>query len=86
MSRVERIEVRFAELIPHEVENGVRYVSRKYATATHLCCCGCGNKVVTPLKRGGWHLSATGDSVTLYPSIGNWSFPASLIIGYEPIV
>jgi hypothetical protein len=29
---------------------GVIYISERYATAVHLCCCGCGYEVVTPLK------------------------------------
>ncbi|WP_395742379.1 DUF6527 family protein [Prosthecobacter sp.] len=46
----------------------------EFATVIHLCACGCGNKVVTPLKRAGWELSYTEDGVSLYPSIGCWSF------------
>src|SRR5882724_1644809 len=75
MSRVERIQPEFVEFIPSAPHSGVLYVSRKYQTATHLCCCGCGNKVVTPLKPGGWKLTTKGDTVTLYPSIGSWSLP-----------
>jgi hypothetical protein len=40
----------------------------------HLCACGCGNRVVTPLSPKGWRLIFDG-SFSLYPSIGNWSFP-----------
>ena len=75
MSRVERIRVEFVEFIPGTPESGVLYVSRKYQTATHLCCCGCGNRVVTPLKPGGWRLITKRETVTLYPSIGSWSLP-----------
>jgi hypothetical protein len=75
MSREQTIKVDFVQFIPRTLQSGVLYVSRKYRTATHLCCCGCGNKVVTPLKAGGWKLSTVRDEVTLYPSIGNWSFP-----------
>ncbi|MET8893193.1 DUF6527 family protein [Streptomyces albogriseolus] len=41
----------------------------------HLCCCGCGNKVVTPLSPTNWSLTFDGDSISLSPSIGNWSYP-----------
>lgn len=75
MSRLSAIEARFVDFIPAAPAPGVLYVSRKYSTATHLCCCGCGNKVVTPLKPGGWRLATTADTVSLHPSIGNWSFP-----------
>lgn len=62
----------FVEFIPESLEPAVLYVSRKYKTAAHLCCCGCGTRVVTPLKAGGWRLNNKG-GVTLSPSIGNWA-------------
>lgn len=65
----------FVEFIPEALEDGKLYVSHKYATAVHKCCCGCGNKVVTPLSPTGWRLTVSGQYVSLYPSIGNWSFP-----------
>src|SRR5688500_16775332 len=58
MSRIEDIEPELVDYIPATPRSGVLYVSRKYQTATHLCCCGCGAKVVTPLKPGGWKLTA----------------------------
>ncbi len=75
MSRTNRIKAAFVEFIPKALEPGVLYISTKYQTATHLCCCGCGNKVVTPLKPGGWTVRIHGDKVSLFPSIGNWSLP-----------
>lgn len=75
MSRIENISAEFVEFIPSTLKDGVLYVSQKYRTATHLCCCGCGNKIVTPLKPGGWQLNTRHGAVTLYPSIGSWSLP-----------
>jgi len=75
MSRIEGITPRYVEFIPAALESGVLYISRKYKTATHLCCCGCGNKVVTPLKPGGWQLTDKAGEITLYPSIGSWNLP-----------
>jgi Family of unknown function (DUF6527) len=75
MTRIETLQTEFVDFIPAKLEAGIIYVSRKYLTASHLCCCGCGNKVVTPLKPGGWKLTTTGNSITLCPSIGNWNFP-----------
>jgi hypothetical protein len=75
MSRVETIKAVYIDAIPASLENGVIYISQKYRTASHLCACGCGNKVVTPLKPGGWELRQKGEQMSLYPSIGNWSFP-----------
>lgn len=57
------------------LEQGILYVSGKYRTATHLCACGCGKKVVTPLKDGFWTLTQGGAGPTLSPSIGNFDIP-----------
>jgi hypothetical protein len=65
----------FVECVPDQLEDGVVYVSVTYATVVHRCCCGCGREVVTPLSRTGWTLSFDGESISLSPSIGNWSFP-----------
>ncbi|WFU32393.1 DUF6527 family protein [Bradyrhizobium brasilense] len=75
MNRIATIRTEFVELIPSHLADGVLYVSRKYHTASHLCACGCRNKVVTPLNPSGWQLGARQGKSTLYPSIGNWSFP-----------
>lgn len=65
----------FVESVPARLEEGVLYISEKYKTAIHKCCCGCGSEVVTPLNQAGWKLHRSGNLVTLYPSIGNWSLP-----------
>jgi hypothetical protein len=65
----------FVELFPDTLEEGKIYISIPYATATHRCCCGCGNEVVTPLSPTDWKLIFDGETVSLDPSIGNWSFP-----------
>lgn len=65
---------RFVEQIPEHLEEGVLYVCETYRTAAHKCCCGCGEEVVTPLTPAGWSVRKHGSTVTLHPSIGNWSF------------
>lgn len=65
----------FVEFIPDDLKDGTIYVSIRFATVTHQCCCGCGHKVVTPLRPTDWKLVFDGKSVSLDPSIGNWSFP-----------
>ena len=65
----------FVEFIPDELEQGTIYISIRFATASHLCICGCGNKVVTPIRPTDWILIFDGKTVSLDPSIGNWSFP-----------
>src|SRR6185295_354656 len=66
---------KFVEFIPRELEANTIYVSIPFATAIHNCCCGCGNRVVTPLSPTDWKLIFDGRSISLEPSIGNWSFP-----------
>jgi hypothetical protein len=68
-------EHQFVEQVPPDIQPGVLYVSIRYRTVVHLCACGCGNKVVTPIRPPRWHLSYDGDSVSLCPSIGSWQSP-----------
>jgi hypothetical protein len=75
MMRVTALKHKFVEYIPEIVEDGVIYVSIGFATAVHKCCCGCGNEVVTSLTPTDWKLIFDGETVSLDPSIGNWSFP-----------
>ncbi len=65
---------KFVKNIPDQVENGTIYISVDYSSAIHKCCCGCGNEVVTPFSPTDWELYFNGETVSLYPSIGNWSF------------
>jgi hypothetical protein len=65
----------FVEVIPDQPHQGVVYVCIRYATVVHRCCCGCGSEVVTPLSPTDWKLIFDGETISLHPSIGNWSFP-----------
>ena len=75
MTRLNILRHEFVEFIPKVLPDGVIYISIPYATVIHNCCCGCGVRVVTPLSPVEWTLSFDGRSVSLSPSIGNWSFP-----------
>ncbi|RWN31108.1 MAG: hypothetical protein EOR97_13045 [Mesorhizobium sp.] len=75
MAPVDRLQPKFVDYIPDDVEAGVLYVSRRFSTATHLCCCGCGHEVVTPLNPAKWSIAERDGRVSLTPSVGNWSFP-----------
>lgn len=75
MSRQLAMKHEYVEYIPPKLMPGILYVSRRYSSASHLCCCGCGLEVVTPLNPAKWRLTDHGNTVSLYPSIGNWSFP-----------
>jgi hypothetical protein len=65
----------FVDFIPDKVEPNTLYIALEYDTAVHLCACGCGNEVVTPLSPAQWAITYDGRSVSLSPSIGNWSYP-----------
>lgn len=65
----------FVEFIPSTLQEGVLYVSQKYGTVAHKCCCGCGIKIVTPIAPTDWQLTISGSEVTLHPSVGNWNHP-----------
>ena len=65
---------KFVDVIPENLEDEVLYISIKYATAIHLCACGCKNEVVTPFSPTDWQFIFDGKTVSLSPSIGNWSF------------
>lgn len=64
---------KFVDNIPEEIKEGVLYVSIPYETVIHKCCCGCGGEVVTPISPTDWAITFDGESITLNPSIGNWS-------------
>jgi len=67
------LQHRFIESIPRDLEDGVLYISMEFATAMHKCACGCGYIVVTPFSPSDWQMSFNGETVSLNPSIGNWS-------------
>jgi hypothetical protein len=73
--RRDTITHEFVELIPDVLGEGTVYVSPKYGTAAHLCCCGCGTEVTTPLAPAEWHLTFDGKTISLEPSIGRWGSP-----------
>lgn len=68
-----RTEVRpeFVEFIPDRLEDGVIYVSTRFGTIVHACCCGCSSEVATPLSPVGWSFAYDGQAITLDPSVGS---------------
>jgi hypothetical protein len=74
MKTPRKIAHRFVDEVPKDREEGVLYISIPYTTAVHSCLCGCGSKVVTPLSPVGWQMLFDGETVSLFPSIGNWGF------------
>ncbi|MCK4990227.1 MAG: hypothetical protein KAS29_07060 [Bacteroidales bacterium] len=66
------IESKYVHYMPKELKPGVLYVSKEFSTAAHLCACGCGSKIRTPLGSTEWSIKETDDGPTLHPSVGNW--------------
>jgi hypothetical protein len=66
------LEHRFVERIPRVLDQGVLYISMEYATAAHSCACGCGEEVMTPFTPTDWKMTFDGETVSLWPSVGNW--------------
>jgi len=60
------------EYMPAKLEPGILYVSEEFGTAAHLCACGCGIKIRTPLGPTEWAVEETAFGPTLWPSVGNW--------------
>ena len=75
MSRIQSLVLIKLESFPSPMQPGKFYFSERYRSAGHLCCCGCGLEVITPLNPAKWRLTEHGKSFSLFPSIGNWSFP-----------
>lgn len=75
MKGIPYLKPAFVETFPSEMDPGVLYVSIEYRTCGHLCCCGCGQEVITPLSPAQWSITYNGESISVSPSIGNWALP-----------
>lgn len=71
--KVSAIGHKFVDAIPDQLDEKTLYIALEYRTVMHKCFCGCGYEVVTPLGPTDWKLTFNGVSVSLYPSVGNWS-------------
>jgi len=72
---VNRITLQRVKYLPRELAPGILYVSEEFAVAGHVCACGCGNKVITPLGAAEWKFTERNRRPTLHPSVGNWQLP-----------
>lgn len=70
-----KFELQRVQFMPKEMQPSILYLSEEYGIAIHLCACGCGSKVRTPLGPAEWTVEGTDQEPTLYPSIGNWQLP-----------
>lgn len=69
------IELKLVKYIPEKLEENVLYVSMEFETAIHLCGCGCGTEICTPINDKAWVLHKNDDLFSLTPSIGNYQIP-----------
>ncbi len=67
-----KIKLQRVHYMPKQLAPGILYVSEQFCTAAHLCVCGCGSKIRTPLGPTEWEFKNTRGGPSLYPSIGNW--------------
>jgi hypothetical protein len=67
-----KFEMRRVHYMPKDLKPGILYVSEEFDIAMHLCACGCGSKVKTPLDVTEWSVKETKTGPTLRPSVGNW--------------
>ena len=74
MNRIATLTPEFVEFMPEVLQDGVLYISMQYGMVIHNCCCGCKGRAVTPLSPTDWKLRYDGVSISLEPSVGNWSF------------
>jgi hypothetical protein len=70
-----RIELQRVRFMPKVLEPGVLYYAEEYGAAAHLCACGCGTKVRTPVGATEWQIFESPKGVSLCPSVGNWQHP-----------
>lgn len=75
MPKIERLRLERVHYMPKVLEPGVLYASEEFGAAAHLCACGCGAKIRTPLAPTEWTLKDTSDGPSLSPSVGNWQQP-----------
>jgi hypothetical protein len=72
---VNKLVLQRVKYMPRDLSPGILYVSEEYAVAGHLCACGCGKKVITPLGPAEWNFSERNGRPSLHPSIGSWQVP-----------
>ena len=65
----------WVEDMPETMEGGKIYLSIKHRLTEHLCACGCRAEVSLPLGRNDWKIEYDGETVSIWPSVGNWQLP-----------
>lgn len=71
--RIDQLIPAFVADIPEVLEPGILYLALEYDAMVHLCACGCGAEVATPIGPTDWRIGWNGVGMTVRPSIGNGS-------------
>jgi hypothetical protein len=72
---IDSIRPEYVESFPDVLLDAVLYISKRFRTSCHRCCCGCGAKIVTPIRPTEYRLTDHDGLISLHPSIGNWDHP-----------
>jgi hypothetical protein len=75
MTKLNRISLQRVHHMPKELQPGILYISEEFGAAAHLCACGCGIKVRTPITANRWTFTDSPRGPSLWPSVGNWQQP-----------
>jgi hypothetical protein len=70
-----RFRHELVDSIPEKLQANTLYVTKDMDVAGHLCACGCGREVITPLSPTDWSITFDQRGASLSPSVGNWAFP-----------
>jgi Family of unknown function (DUF6527) len=70
--KTERFALQRVHYMPAKLEAGILYVSEEFGAVAHLCACGCGSKIRTPLGPTEWSVRESAKGPSLWPSVGNW--------------
>ena len=74
--RVNAFRIEEVVSFPKPLEEGVLYVSKRFAASAHNCACGCGMKVILGLNPAQWTITRHPNGAgSLAPSVDNSSFP-----------
>ena len=68
-------QVEWVEDMPQSMRSGTLYISIKHRLIEHVCACGCGEEISLPLGKSEWRIAYDGDSISVFPSVGNWRLP-----------
>ena len=72
--RAKSYKPQFVVRIPEHIADNILYICLECNITIHKCACGCGEEIALPLDPKQWKLIYDGETVSLTPSIGNWSY------------